>query len=31
MQIPSPDVAEVLATAGFDWVAIDLEHGAISR
>ncbi|MFM8907414.1 MAG: HpcH/HpaI aldolase family protein [Actinomycetota bacterium] len=31
MQIPSPDVAEVLATAGFDWIAIDLEHGAISR
>lgn len=31
MQIPSPDIAEVLATAGFDWIAIDLEHGAISR
>lgn len=31
MQIPSPDIAEMLATAGFDWIAIDLEHGAISR
>lgn len=31
MQIPSPEVAELLATAGFDWIAIDLEHGAISR
>lgn len=31
MQMPSADVAEVLASAGFDWIAIDLEHGAISR
>lgn len=31
MQIPSPDVAELLASGGFDWVTIDLEHGAISR
>jgi len=31
MQIPSPDVAEVLATCGFDWIAVDLEHGAVAR
>ncbi|NBX12885.1 MAG: 2,4-dihydroxyhept-2-ene-1,7-dioic acid aldolase [Acidimicrobiia bacterium] len=31
MQIPSPDVAELLASGGFDWVTIDLEHGAIAR
>ncbi len=26
---PSLDVAEVLATSGFDWLFLDLEHGAI--
>ena len=26
----SPDVAEVLALAGFDWLFIDLEHGSLS-
>ncbi len=26
-QIPSPDVARILATAGFDWAFIDTEHG----
>ena len=31
MQISSPDVAEILGKAGYDWVAVDLEHGAFSR
>ena len=31
LQIPSPDVAELLARAGYDWVAADLEHGSFSR
>ncbi len=30
MQIPSPSVAEIMAHAGFDWVALDLEHGSFS-
>lgn len=29
MQIPSPSVAEIMGQAGFDWVAVDLEHGSI--
>lgn len=29
MQIGHPAAAEVLARAGFDWVCVDLEHGAI--
>jgi 2-dehydro-3-deoxyglucarate aldolase len=29
LQIPSSDVAEIVAAAGFDWVAVDAEHGAI--
>jgi 2-dehydro-3-deoxyglucarate aldolase len=28
MQISSPDVAEILGNAGYDWVAVDLEHGS---
>ncbi|EKO60083.1 HpcH/HpaI aldolase family protein [Leptospira kirschneri] len=28
MQIPSTSIAEILASAGFDWIALDLEHGA---
>jgi 2-dehydro-3-deoxyglucarate aldolase len=31
LQISSPDVAEILGKAGYDWVAVDLEHGAFSR
>lgn len=31
MQIASPDIAEILASAGFDWIAVDMEHGAVSR
>ena len=30
MQIPDPSVAEIMGDAGYDWVAIDLEHGSIS-
>jgi 2-dehydro-3-deoxyglucarate aldolase len=30
MQIPSPSVAEIMGQAGYDWVAVDMEHGAIS-
>ncbi len=30
MQIPSGSVAEILGQAGYDWVAIDMEHGSIS-
>src|SRR6516225_1953431 len=26
----SPEIAEVLALAGFDWLFIDLEHGSLS-
>ena len=28
LQIPSPDCAELLAQAGYDWIACDLEHGS---
>lgn len=31
MQIPSADVAEIMGKAGFDWIVVDLEHGAFSR
>jgi 2-dehydro-3-deoxyglucarate aldolase len=30
MQLNSPDVAELMGQAGFDWVAVDMEHGSIS-
>ncbi len=30
MQIPHASVAEIMGQAGYDWVAVDLEHGAIS-
>ena len=30
LQIPHPEIAEILGDAGYDWVAIDLEHGSIS-
>lgn len=29
MQIPHPSVAEIMGAAGYDWVALDMEHGAI--
>jgi len=31
MQLNSPDVAEIMGKAGFDWVAVDMEHGSISN
>lgn len=31
LQLPSPDVAELMARAGYDWVAVDMEHGAFGR
>src|SRR5579864_5948475 len=30
LSIPSPVVAEVMALAGFDFLVIDTEHGAIN-
>lgn len=30
MQIPHASVAEILGQAGYDWVVLDLEHGAIA-
>jgi 2-dehydro-3-deoxyglucarate aldolase len=30
LQIPSSTVAAIMGKAGYDWVAIDLEHGAFS-
>jgi 2-dehydro-3-deoxyglucarate aldolase len=29
MQIPHGSVAEIMGKSGYDWVALDLEHGAI--
>ena len=31
MQIPSTDVAEIMGQAGYDWIAVDLEHGRFSE
>lgn len=31
MQIPDPSVAEIMGSYDFDWVAVDMEHGAISH
>ncbi len=30
MQIPHSSVAEILGHSGYDWIAVDLEHGSIS-
>jgi 2-dehydro-3-deoxyglucarate aldolase len=30
MQIPHSTIAEIIGQSGYDWVAVDLEHGAIS-
>ena len=30
MQIPDASVAEIIGQSGYDWVAIDMEHGSIS-
>ena len=29
LSFPSPEIAEVMAAAGFDWLFIDLEHGQL--
>ena len=31
MQIPHPSIAEIMGQSGYDWVAVDMEHGAISH
>ncbi len=31
MQFGCTDVAEILGASGYDWVAVDLEHGGFSR
>ncbi len=30
MQIPHASIAEIMGQSGYEWVAVDLEHGAIS-
>jgi len=30
MQIPHPSIAEIMGQSGYDWVAVDMEHGATS-
>jgi len=30
IQIPHPSIAEIMGQAGYDWVAVDIEHGAVS-
>ena len=30
MQIPHGSVAEIMGYAGYDWIAVDMEHGSIS-
>jgi len=30
MQIPNASVAEIMGQAGYDWIAVDLEHGHFS-
>jgi 2-dehydro-3-deoxyglucarate aldolase len=30
MQLPDPSVAEIMGDSGYDWVAVDLEHGKFS-
>jgi len=30
MQIPNASVAEILGHSGYDWVAVDMEHGSIT-
>lgn len=31
IQIPNPSIAEIMAHAGYDWVAVDMEHGSIGH
>ena len=30
IQIPDASIAEIMGQAGYDWIAVDLEHGSIS-
>lgn len=30
MQLPDSSVAEIMGEAGYDWIAVDLEHGSMS-
>ena len=30
IQIPHPSIAELMGAAGYDWIAVDLEHGSAS-
>ena len=30
IQIGHPTIAEIMASAGFDWLVVDLEHSAIT-
>ena len=30
MQIPDSNIAEIMGRAGYQWVAIDMEHGPVS-
>mgnify|MGYP001210136320 CR=1 FL=1 len=30
IQIPHASIAEIMGQAGYDWIAVDLEHGSIS-
>ena len=31
LQLPSSDVAEIIGRMGYEWAAVDMEHGAFSR
>ena len=31
LQLPSPEAAEIMGRAGYDWVAVDMEHGLFTR
>lgn len=31
IQSPDPETAEIMAHSGYDWLAVDLEHGSISH
>lgn len=30
IQIPHPSIAEIMGQSGYDWIAVDMEHGSIS-
>lgn len=31
IQIPHPSIAEIMGQSGYEWVAVDMEHGAIGH